>query len=333
MSGDDFRRHLAFMRGLVRQHRVADDIADGVDMRHIGVLLFVHRDKAAFIDHHSGSFCIDFATIGTATHRHQHAVEKLRSRRVFTFKGNHQAFFSGFDLADFCLQVNRFIAFFNALVQRPHEVAVGTGDQAVSQFHHGYLAAQCVINGGHFQTDNPAADNQHALGHIGQSQRAGGVNQARVVVGEAGNAHHAGTRRDNGVVESDGFAAVFRFNNNAVGRAELAHAIHHLHLALLGQPGKPAGELADYAFFPAADLVDVDFWLAETHTLVLDLFRFGDDFCYMQQRFGRNAADVQAHPAQAVITLDQYHLLAEIGSAEGGGVTAGSGAQYQHFGV
>jgi len=36
----------------------------------------------------------------------------------------------------------------------------------------------------------------------------------------------------------------------------------------------------------------------------------------MQQRFGRNAADVEADAAERRITLDQYGIHPEIGSAE-----------------
>ena len=33
MSGDDFRRNLAFMAGLVRQHRCADDVTNRINSR------------------------------------------------------------------------------------------------------------------------------------------------------------------------------------------------------------------------------------------------------------------------------------------------------------
>ena len=41
VSARDFRRDLGLVRGLMRQHRLADDVADGEDVRHIGAHLAV----------------------------------------------------------------------------------------------------------------------------------------------------------------------------------------------------------------------------------------------------------------------------------------------------
>ena len=46
----DFRRHLAFVRGLVRQHRLADDVADGEYVGDVGAHLFVDGDETALVD-------------------------------------------------------------------------------------------------------------------------------------------------------------------------------------------------------------------------------------------------------------------------------------------
>ena len=50
LPGRHLGRHLAFVRGLVRQHRLADDVADREDVRHIGALLPVDGDEAARVD-------------------------------------------------------------------------------------------------------------------------------------------------------------------------------------------------------------------------------------------------------------------------------------------
>ena len=43
VSGDVLRRDLAFMHCLVRQHRVAHDVADGEDVRHVGAHVVYRR--------------------------------------------------------------------------------------------------------------------------------------------------------------------------------------------------------------------------------------------------------------------------------------------------
>jgi hypothetical protein len=51
----------------------------------------------------------------------------------------------------------------------------------------------------------------------------------------------------------------------------------------------------------------------------------------VQQRFGRNAATVEANPAQAWVALDEDHLLAKIGGVKRGGVPSGARAYYDNF--
>ena len=46
----DFRRDLALVRRLVREHRLADDVADGEDMADVGAHLLVDGDEAALVD-------------------------------------------------------------------------------------------------------------------------------------------------------------------------------------------------------------------------------------------------------------------------------------------
>jgi len=75
------------------------------------------------------------------------------------------------------------------------------------------------------------------------------------------------------------------------------------------------------------------FWACERDAELAHFLGFRDDTRRVQQCFRRNAADVQAHAAQHRVTLDQHHLLAEIGGAERGGVAAGAGTQNHHFGV
>jgi len=49
-AGGDFRGNLGFVRGLVCQHGLANHIADGEYMRHVGAHLPVGSDEAARID-------------------------------------------------------------------------------------------------------------------------------------------------------------------------------------------------------------------------------------------------------------------------------------------
>ena len=63
---------------LVRQHRLADDVADREDVRHVGAHLDVHRDEAAVADRDAGLLGADLVAVGAAAHGLQHQVVQLR---------------------------------------------------------------------------------------------------------------------------------------------------------------------------------------------------------------------------------------------------------------
>jgi hypothetical protein len=62
-----------------------------------------------------------------------------------------------------------------------------------------------------------------------------------------------------------------------------------------------------------------------SEAIILGMGHMAVDFGRTQQRLGRNAAPVGADPGH-MFTLDNSHLHAELGTANGGNITAGAGA-------
>src|SRR5687768_16082813 len=71
---------------------------------------------------------------------------------------------------------------------------------------------------------------------------------------------------------------------------------------------------------------------SETETKVVCMLGFVNHFSDMQQRLGRNAANVQANPAEVGIAFNKGDVQAEISSAKCGRVTAGTTAEYHYLG-
>ena len=117
------------------------------------------------------------------------------------------------------------------------------------------------------------------------------------------------------------------------GRGELARAAHDLHLALLGQRLEAAGEAPDDAVLELADLVDVDLRRLEGDARLAQLGRLGHDLGDVQQRLGRDAADVQADAAELLAAVDQGDGQAEVGGAERRRVAARAAAEDGHLDV
>ena len=131
--------------------------------------------------------------------------------------------------------------------------------------------------------------------------------------------------------EGDGLGcAAVVGDGDAMGAGEFGNAANDVHFAPFGHAGKAAGEFFDDAFFVLAQVVHADFRRVKLDAGVGDAVRFFDDFADVQQGFGRDAADVQADTTEGLVALDQGDFQAEVGGAEGGGVTGRACADDEH---
>ncbi len=117
------------------------------------------------------------------------------------------------------------------------------------------------------------------------------------------------------------------------GIDELADATHRRDLAHLGHRRQAAGELAHHLVLVPEQLGAVDLRFAEADAEVGEVLDLVDHRGDVQQRLRRDAADVEADAAQRRVALDQDHLEAEVGGAEGGRIAAGAGAEHQQVAV
>ncbi len=111
---------------------------------------------------------------------------------------------------------------------------------------------------------------------------------------------------------------------------ELADALQHGDLARLRHPGEAAGQLADDLLLVGAQLGEVDLRGRIADSVRRHLSHLVHHGRGMQQRLGRDAADVEADAAKRGKALHEHRGHAEIGGAERGRVTAGAGAQNEH---
>ena len=94
---------------------------------------------------------------------------------------------------------------------------------------------------------------------------------------------------------------------------------------------RPPTSLPDDAVLPLEQLGQVDRRRAEVDAVAAHLADFVDDLGRVQQRLRGNAAHVEADAAQHRPAFDERDLESEIGGAERGGVTAGTGAEHQQL--
>ena len=74
-TGSHFGRDLRLMHRLMGEHRLANYVADGKNMRNIRAHLLVDRDKAALIDGDACGVCANHLAVGTAADGDEQTIE------------------------------------------------------------------------------------------------------------------------------------------------------------------------------------------------------------------------------------------------------------------
>ena len=217
----DFCRELALVRGLVREHRIADQVADREDVRHVRAHLPVHRNETALADVDASLCRVELAAVRRAAYCDQHAVEHGRRNgfaflAIDSFERRRQSFLRCLDLRDFRLQMDRDALLLHAVGKRLHQVRIGTRHQLVHQLDDGHFAAECAVHRRHFQADDAAADDQQLFRDVDQIQRVSGIHHARVVPREARQLQRLRARRDDALPEAHELDAVAASNLDLV---------------------------------------------------------------------------------------------------------------------
>ena len=163
-----------------------------------------------------------------------------------------------------------------------------------------------------------------------QFQRPARIDDARIIR-QARQPRRLGPRRDDALLEFHPARAVCALHLQRMRPSKFGFALNDLHSALLRQQRQPVGQSRDHSIFPGAQAVAVDLRRSEYDAAGGHIRGIFDHLGRMQQGFGRNTADVEAHAAQHRPAFDQCHLEAQICGAECRGVAADTCAQHHQI--
>ena len=121
------------------------------------------------------------------------------------------------------------------------------------------------------------------------------------------------------------------FDAQGPGILKVTAALEHLHATHFCQLRDAAGELCQNGVFPGSQLRKVDTRSIEDNAAMSGFPGRSDVMGGVQERFGRNAPAIQAHPAKTLIALDKNDLLAQIRGIERRGITARTSAENHKF--
>ena len=167
MAGNDFGNHFALGGGLVFQHGLADQIADGEDALHGGAALVVHLDEAA--SHVEAIFSMPQPSVcGLAADGDENLVRTAIFSVLPSLVSMTSALFSR------ALRLGAKMDG-DAILLKPArdglgEIGIVERQDAVQRFHHGDLGAQLGERDAEFEADIAGADHRELLRHRIESE-------------------------------------------------------------------------------------------------------------------------------------------------------------------
>src|ERR1700680_3969977 len=172
MSSDGFDRGASFMRGLVRQHGFAHDVADGVNGGIVCLQLLIYLNETALADFDLSFLQTRDLGIRLASHRNQDLVEELLA---FFYLGAVESdadsagfFFHG---SDGGVEQDGIKDLLHSLMQWEHEIAIRSWEKSGEHLHDGDFGAECGVDCAEFQTEISATDHEQSAGYFAQVQR------------------------------------------------------------------------------------------------------------------------------------------------------------------
>ena len=187
---DHLRSHRSLLLRLVRQHRAAHDVADGVDVRLVRAQIRVHLHEAALVHLHARLLQTQALRVGHAAHAHQHRLRLQRlllsvctspplpSPTLAALHAQLHARLRHLAAQHLRAQLELHSLLRQALLQRRRHVRVVRSADVVQELHHLHLRAQAAPHRTQLQTDHAAAHHDQALRDLAQLQRTRAVDDA-----------------------------------------------------------------------------------------------------------------------------------------------------------
>src|SRR5437867_4203699 len=192
--------------------------------------------------------------------------------------------------------------------EQVNERPVDARQEAVGHFHERNRAAQRGVDLPELEADVAAADHEELLGHVGQLERRGRVDDAIARDGEAGQAGRRRARGDDGMLETH-FLRLVALDAQLARALEDRAAADHLDTFRLRDRREPAREPADDPLgFPLAQGIERHPRLPEVDAELARALGVLDERGDVEQRLRRDAALPETVAAEALARVHDDRL-------------------------
>ena len=213
-----------------------------------------------------------------------------------------------------------------ALGEEVADLGILDRNDPVEHFDHRHLAAHVVVEAGELDPDRARSDDQQLGRHFRRGHRvAVGPDLLAVACGE-GQLAGPGAGGDDDVLGGELGLLAVGSHGHLAGRGDGALAHVHRDLVLLHQVRDALVQLLGDRAAAGDDLGEVGLHLARDQPEAVGMAHMVQHLARAEQRLGRDAAPVEADPAQN-LPLDDRGLEAQLRCADRGDIAAGPGAE------
>ena len=323
LAGHDLDRDHGLVLGLVRQHGAGNHVADGEDCGHAGPESLIHRDAALVVAPHPDLIQPETGGIGPPPDGDQHHLafegRGRAARRRFHVKRHIGAVGHGARHLGAEPEFDSLPG--QCALHVPGDVGVHAGHDAVEELDHRDGGTEPAPHRAQLEPDIAAADDHQPRRHFGERQRAGRGHDAALVDLDAGQAGRFRAGRDQDAAGLQGArrrAAVGRFDRHLAGGGDARGAADSLDPVLLQQKRNALGQPVDDVVLARQHDTEVEPHIVGHHAMGAEpVTRLGIIRGRLQQRLGRDAADIQAGAAEGCAPVHAGDRHAELGGADG----------------
>ena len=318
LAGDQFDTGDGFVLGLVGEHRAVGHVAHHPHAGGAG-LEVVRGDKASSVWRDADGGEIEAFSVGATANSQQHNFGVLRLGRTARhgFIGQGHAELGRPRAGDLLAHLENHALLGQRPLERHGDLGVRAGDGPVEILDDGDFGAQAAPDRAEFQTDDPGADDDHALGHGGQGEGACGVDDAPLIHLHAGQPRRLRARGDDDVLGGEGLLGpVVGAHDDLARAAEPTGALDPVDLVLLEQEFDALGQGRDAVVLLLLHLRQIE-GNGGADAEVGEVLAGGFvEFGRMQQRLGGNTADIEAGAAQGPPLFNTGDRQAELTRAD-----------------
>src|SRR5918996_1700257 len=314
-------RHLALAERGVGELPVAGAVADRVDVRDGRAPVLVRGDAVLRVEVDAERLEPDVLRDRAAPRGDEHEVALDR----LAAEVHLQAVARVLDPVALRLEVDGDAALLELLRERLGGVLVLLRDERGEHLDDRHLAPEPLQDGGELAADDPAAEDDDALRHVGLREKARRVDAALGLDAVDRRAQRVRPGRDDRALEGHVLPAV---HGERVGVFEAALALDPLDAVGLEEAGDAVRELAHDGRLPLVRLREVELGRAHLDAELLEgLLGLLNGKGGLHPRLRRDAADPEARAPERVLLLDAHGLGAQLGGPDRRGVAARASAE------